>query len=252
MRGEWSLIHATQVPEDRGSGETYGTIDLSVPLGLRQLRANLFRFRSGDRMEYHDHVWQEELLFVLDGTGGVVVEGERFAVAAGDMLHFGPRPRRQLVADGPGDLLWFAVGAPPVDEDRHEHPEGERSSWSDLSADWHLVHTADLPPKVRERYLITWLAGPLPLRDLRANLFRFRPGDSMYLHAHRVQEELFLIVSGEADLVVGDERHPVGALDVIRVDPSLPRQLVQAGAAETVWLAVGAPPAGDDTIFLED
>ena len=58
--------------------------------------------------------------------------------------------------------------------------------------------------------MITWVTEPLGLQQLRANLFRFRPGDSMYLHAHKAQEELFFIVEGEAELIVGDERRPVG------------------------------------------
>lgn len=251
MRSEWTVVNATRMAEERGPEEPYGTIALSAPLGLRQLRANLFRFRPGDKMEYHDHAWQEEILFILDGSGTAVVEGARVPVVAGDVLHFGPRPRRQIVADGPGDLLWFAVGAPPVDDDWHEYPEGERSSWPDLSADWRLLHGADLEPKVRDRYVITWLHGPFDLRALRANLFRFRPGDSMYPHAHRVQEELFLLLSGEADFVIGDERRRLGPFDVVRVDPAPVRQLVHAGAADTVWLAVGAPPADEDALFVD-
>ena len=88
---------------------------------------------------------------------------------------------------------------------------------------------AELEPRERDRYVITWLTDALGLQQLRANFFRFRPGDSMYLHAHKAQEELFFIVEGEAELVVGDERRHVVAGDVVRVDKEPPRQLVQTG-----------------------
>jgi quercetin dioxygenase-like cupin family protein len=247
----FTVLHAARLPEVRAGGETYGTIELSEPLGLRQLRANLFCFRPGDRMEYHSHDWQEELLFILDGEGTVTVEGQARRVTAGDVLHFLPEPRRGLANDGARDLLWFAVGAPPVDEEWREWTQDSVSPGAGLAARWDLLHPDDLEPKVRDGYVISWLTEPLGLRQLRANLFRFRKGDEMYLHDHRTQEELFLLAAGEADLVVGSERRRLGPLDVVRVAPGVMRQLVQVGEEETVWLAVGAPPVDDDVVWAE-
>ena len=250
MAGAWSIVEGGRAWRDEGDGCEAAV--LNVSLEPKQMRADLYRFRPGARMEYHDHGWQEELYYVVTGEATLVADGERRALKAGDLVRLAPQPRRQIVNESAEDCVWFAVGAPPVDDDWHEYPEGSPSDPAAPEGSWAVASASSLDEKTRDRYLITWLTEPLGLQQLRANLFRFRRGDSMYLHAHKSQEELFLVVSGEAELVVGDERRRVGPLDVVRVDPAPPRQLIQAGDEETVWLALGAPPVGDDTIWTEE
>jgi uncharacterized cupin superfamily protein len=247
----WRTVNAYELPEVREEGEQYGMVPLSTPLGLRQLRANLFRFHPGDAMEYHNHDWQEELLYVIAGECTLVVEGERRLVSGGDVLRFAPQPRRRLVNESEADCVWFAVGAPPVGEDWNEFAADTPGDPPAPDGSWAVANVGELEEKERDRYVITWLAEPLGLQQLRANLFRFRPGDSMYLHSHTAQEELFFVLDGAAELIVGDETTLTGPGDVISVTREPPRQLIHAGLAECLWLAVGAPPVDDDAVFLE-
>jgi len=249
VSASWSVVSAEELPEQREEGDGYGMFGLSEPLGLSMVRANLFRFRPGDAMEYHNHDWQEELLYIVSGECTLVVEGERSTVRAGDVLRFAPQPRRRLVNESGADCVWFAVGAPPVNEDWNEFEPDTPGDPPAPDGSWAVASVSDLEEKERDRYVITWLAEPLSLQQLRANLFRFRPGDSMYRHSHKAQEELFFIVDGDAELIVGDESRLVSAGDVVRVDKEPPRQLVHAGMAECLFLAVGAPPVDDDAVF---
>jgi uncharacterized cupin superfamily protein len=250
-RNSWSVVTAEELDGLCSNDEGYAMYGLSQPLELRQLRANLFRFSPGDEMEYHNHDWQEELLYVVSGECTVVVEGERLTARAGDALRFGPQPRRRLFNESGSDCVWFAVGAPPVDEDWNVFEPDTPGDPPAPEGTWALARAGDLEEKTRDRYVITWLAEPLGLQHLRANLFRFRPGDRMHLHAHIAQEELFFIIDGDAELIVGEESRLVSAGDVVRVDREPARQLVHAGRAECLWLAVGAPPVDDDAVFAE-
>jgi uncharacterized cupin superfamily protein len=248
----WTVVSAETLPEQRDEGDDYGIYALSEPLELGQLRANLFRFRPGDGMEYHNHDWQEELLYIVSGECTLVVEGERRSVKAGDVLRFAPQPRRRLVNESGLDCVWLAIGAPPVDDDWNEFEPDTPGDPPAPEGSWAVATIGELEERERDRYVITWLDDALGLQQLRANFFRFRTGDSMYPHAHKAQEELFYIVSGEAELIVGDESRLVSAGDVVRVDKEPLRQLVHAGTAECLWLAVGAPPVDEDVIWAEE
>lgn len=121
MREPWTQVRLSELVEERD--ELYGYYNLSRILRLHKLRANIFRFRPGEKMEYHSHQEQEELFFVLEGRCTLVVDGERHQLEEGALVRLDPRPRRQIVNDGDKDCLWFAVGAPGIDNEWSEHRE---------------------------------------------------------------------------------------------------------------------------------
>jgi uncharacterized cupin superfamily protein len=121
-RQRWALVNRDDLDE-REDGGGYRFLDVSAAVGLDRLRANLFRFRPGDRMEYHSHKEQEELLVILEGTATLVVEGERCAVKSGDLVRFDPPVKRQLVNDGDRDCLWLGIGAPGIDDEYEVWPQ---------------------------------------------------------------------------------------------------------------------------------
>jgi len=54
--------------------------------------------------------------------------------------------------------------------------------------------------------------------------FRIRPGRrSPFSHRHREAEEVYVVLSGEGLVKLGDETRPVRPLDAIRIAPTLPR-----------------------------
>jgi uncharacterized cupin superfamily protein len=79
---------------------------------------------------------------------------------------------------------------------------------------------------------------------MRANIWRLPPGVRGARHRETVQEEMFVVLEGEATLLVGDPAEkvglPSGSVGIVEVGTIL--QLRNESAAEAVVLVVGAPP----------
>ena len=76
--------------------------------------------------------------------------------------------------------------------------------------------------------------------QLGININVLPPGGPMAMyHAEDLQED-FLVVSGEAVLIVEDEERPLRAWDFVHLPPSTPHVIVGAGEGPCVVVAVGA------------
>jgi mannose-6-phosphate isomerase-like protein (cupin superfamily) len=76
-------------------------------------------------------------------------------------------------------------------------------------------------------------------------LFRLRPGKrSPFVHRHQEAEEVYVVLSGDGLVKLGEEIRPVRALDAIRIAPSVPRAF-EAGPDGLELLAFGAHHEGD-------
>jgi quercetin dioxygenase-like cupin family protein len=75
--------------------------------------------------------------------------------------------------------------------------------------------------------------------------FRIRPGRrSPFMHRHREAEEVYVVLSGEGTVKLGDELRAVRALDAIRIAPEVPRAF-EAGPDGLELLACGVHHEGD-------
>ena len=75
---------------------------------------------------------------------------------------------------------------------------------------------------------VAQVGGLIGARKLGYNVTAIDPGKAAYpLHNHRANEEMFLILSGEGELRIGDERFPVRAGDVIACPPAGPESAHQ-------------------------
>jgi mannose-6-phosphate isomerase-like protein (cupin superfamily) len=83
------------------------------------------------------------------------------------------------------------------------------------------------------------LRTPLGLRAFGMNLIVLQPRQRGRIHVHEHQEEVYLVLEGELTLVVGGGEHRLGPDQVVRVGPSVRRQLVNAGSQRLVLLALG-------------
>jgi mannose-6-phosphate isomerase-like protein (cupin superfamily) len=82
--------------------------------------------------------------------------------------------------------------------------------------------------------------------------FRLRPGRrSPFNHRHREAEEVYVVLSGEGLVKLGDEIRAVRALDAIRIGPSVPRAF-EAGPDGLELLAFGAHHPGDGEPVYDD
>ncbi|HXE27495.1 MAG TPA: cupin domain-containing protein [Stellaceae bacterium] len=80
-------------------------------------------------------------------------------------------------------------------------------------------------------------------QKLGYNLTIVPPGKRAFpRHSHRVNEEMFFILEGEGELIVGAERHPVKRGDVIACPPGGPETAHQirntSASAELKYLAI--------------
>ena len=64
------------------------------------------------------------------------------------------------------------------------------------------------------------LATELGAQKLGYNITEIPPGAAAFpLHNHRVNEEMFFILSGTGEVRLGDERHPLRAGDIVACPP---------------------------------
>lgn len=83
------------------------------------------------------------------------------------------------------------------------------------------------------------LRATLGLTSFGLNLIALQPGERGRIHMHERQEEVYLVLEGELTVQLEQEAYRLGPDDVIRVGPAVRRQLVNAGDAPCVLLALG-------------
>jgi quercetin dioxygenase-like cupin family protein len=80
-------------------------------------------------------------------------------------------------------------------------------------------------------------------RALFVGLNCFEPGQTQKVHVHAGSDKFYLVVSGKARIMVGDETREVGAGTVVWAPADVPHGVTQA-LERTVMLAAIAPPPG--------
>jgi quercetin dioxygenase-like cupin family protein len=107
----------TTRPHDPGE-PARDVAELSDLAGFVHTRGNVWRYEPGARGRRHRHRLQEETFVVLAGTLSMYVgePPERQDVPAGGLVHIPPGTPLQSVNHGDVDLLVYAYGTPPEDE----------------------------------------------------------------------------------------------------------------------------------------
>ena len=76
--------------------------------------------------------------------------------------------------------------------------------------------------------------------QLGINLFVLGPGEPMSMYHWEADQEDFLVLSGEALLIIENEERPLRAWDFVHCPPEVSHTIVGAGSAPTAIIAVGA------------
>ncbi len=92
------------------------------------------------------------------------------------------------------------------------------------------------------------LTDPLGTSDLSINYYRLESGEefSSGLHTHMDQEEVFLIVEGEATFETRDKEIIVGEGEVVRFAPGEYQTGTNESDGEVIAYAMGAPRDSED------
>ena len=81
---------------------------------------------------------------------------------------------------------------------------------------------------------------PREFPQVGVNLFVLGPGQPMSMYHWEADQEDFLVLSGEALLIVEDEERPLRAWDFVHTPAGVPHTIVGAGDGPCAILAVGA------------
>ena len=92
------------------------------------------------------------------------------------------------------------------------------------------------------------------LKNSRARLWRYPPKTRGRRHADKVQEEVFVVVSGTLTMQLGDppERVDVGAPGLVAVEPGTPLLVRNEGDDDLVLYIYGAPAEQGGADFFDD
>lgn len=78
--------------------------------------------------------------------------------------------------------------------------------------------------------------------QLFAGLNCFEPGQSQHVHAHAGADKFYLLLSGRARMVVGDETFDAAAGDLVWAPADVPHGVVEALERTTMLVAIAPPP----------
>ena len=92
------------------------------------------------------------------------------------------------------------------------------------------------------------------LKNSRARVWRYPPGTRGRRHADKVQEEVFVVVSGQMTMLLGDppDRIDVGPQSVVAVEPNTPLQVRNERDEELVVYIYGVPAEQGGADFFDD
>jgi quercetin dioxygenase-like cupin family protein len=79
-------------------------------------------------------------------------------------------------------------------------------------------------------------------RSLFVGLNCFEPGQTQKVHVHAGSDKFYLVVSGKARMIVGDETREVGAGTVVWAPAGLPHGVTEALERTVMLVAIGPPP----------
>jgi mannose-6-phosphate isomerase-like protein (cupin superfamily) len=99
------------------------------------------------------------------------------------------------------------------------------------------ISRAKLDPDTSERFVP--LRRQLGVSSFGLNQLVLRPGQRGRIHRHARQEEVYLVLEGTLTLAIEGAETDLGAGELVRVAPSVRRQLINRGPDRVVLLALG-------------
>ena len=106
---------------------------------------------------------------------------------------------------------------------------------------WFVVNARDVQWYHREGRPAIWnIEGTTDFPQVGVNLNILWPGQPMAMYHWEADQEDFLVISGEALLIVEGEERPLRAWDLVHLPPRATHTILGAGDGPCVLLAVGA------------
>ncbi len=91
--------------------------------GLTQLGVHQVALMPGhDSSEYHRHLYEEECVYILSGRGEVVIDEQRYEIAAGDFMGFPRNGPAHVMTNTGKEPLVFLVAGQRLEHDVCDYP----------------------------------------------------------------------------------------------------------------------------------
>jgi uncharacterized cupin superfamily protein len=106
---------------------------------------------------------------------------------------------------------------------------------------WYVVNAREVPWRAAEgRGAYSILEGEQEFDQLGVHLVTLAPGDAMAMYHWEADQEDFLVLAGEALLIVEGEERPLRRWDFVHCPPKTKHVIVGAGESQCLVLALGA------------
>jgi uncharacterized cupin superfamily protein len=96
---------------------------------------------------------------------------------------------------------------------------------------------ASLQPDSEQQFVS--LRRALGVTTFGINQVVLKPGQRLRIHRHQRQEEVYLVLEGHLTVAFEDERAELGPGELLRVAPSVRRQLINRSRQRVVLIALG-------------
>lgn len=117
MAPDYAIVDSADLDLEYSERGTASNRDLAGALGCENMTPRLWHVEAGDSMSLHRHQDQEEFYYLLDGPGGIRLDGELHELHAGGAVRVAPPVARQLVNVGDTLAKFLVVAAPPRHHD---------------------------------------------------------------------------------------------------------------------------------------
>jgi len=112
---------------------------LGDAVGLNYIGVHLINVEPGkDTTEYHKHYYEEECIYVLSGSGTLVIEGESFPFETGDFVGFPANTAAHSLKNTGSETLIFLVIGQRLEQDVADYPNQGKRLYRN-SGYWDLV-----------------------------------------------------------------------------------------------------------------
>ena len=139
-------IHFLNANADRQSKS------LGDATGMQNMGVHLVTMAPGkEATEYHIHFYEEECLYILSGSGLLIINEEEFAVGANDFVGIPANcVAHNLINNGKEDLVYLVMGQRLL-QDVADYPKLGKRLYRN-SGDWNLVNLSDITidPKTKK------------------------------------------------------------------------------------------------------
>jgi uncharacterized cupin superfamily protein len=255
-----------------GNTETW----LSGAVGSRRLGVSRYEVPAGQATS-PQHAEDEEVFYVMAGSGWSVQENGCFAIGPGDVVYYDAYETAHTVVAGDDGLQFIAFGTSDPPRGLVRFPRIQRVKALDVLVDGDRTHQWELegaldrvevkdPPDERPatirafdqaptrdfgETIARWMTQGLGAHGIALNRADMGPGAAAApKHCHSHEEELFVVLEGDGVVVLGDEEHPVRTGSVVGRPPGTGvAHAFRAGDDGMVLLMFSDKQPGDMTYY---